>query len=108
MVYLPRLATGAARRVWVLARDLKAQEVLSQDIAVWWGPALFFPEAEELRTEDSLPDLEAQAERLALLQGLGFTVEPAAFHQASARPCHRVWIEEKDSILAKSRPALLN
>ncbi|RYD29894.1 MAG: hypothetical protein EOP86_20870, partial [Verrucomicrobiaceae bacterium] len=63
-------STGAARRVWVLARDLKAQEVLSQDIAVWWGPALFFPEAEELRTEDSLPDLEAQAERLALLQGL--------------------------------------
>lgn len=61
---------GAPRRVWVLARDLKAQEILSQDLATWWGPALFFPEAEELRTEDSLPDLEAQAERLALLQRL--------------------------------------
>jgi len=45
---------------------------------------------------------------VALLQGLGFTVEPAAFHQASARPCHRVWIEENGSILAKGRPALLN
>lgn len=61
---------GAARRVWVLARDLKAQEILSQDLATWWGAATFFPEAEELRTEDSLPDLEAQAERLALLQRL--------------------------------------
>ncbi|MDB6071562.1 MAG: mfd: transcription-repair coupling factor [Verrucomicrobiales bacterium] len=63
------------RRVWVLARDLKAQEILSQDLATWWGVAIFFPEAEELRTEDSLPDLEAQAERLALLQMLA---EPAA------------------------------
>lgn len=63
-------SAGKARRVWVLARDLKAQEVLSQEIATWWGPAVFFPEAEELRTDDSLPDLESQAERLALLQGL--------------------------------------
>ena len=63
-------AAGKPRRVWVLARDLKAQEILSQDLATWWGAAIFFPEAEELRTEDSLPDLEAQAERLALLQRL--------------------------------------
>ncbi len=66
--------SGIPRRVWVLARDLKAQEVLSQDLATWWGPATFFPEAEEVRTEDSLPDLESQAERLALLQRLA---EPA-------------------------------
>ena len=45
---------------------------------------------------------------VSLLQGLGFTVEPAAFHQASERPCHRVWIEADASILAKTRPALLN
>jgi transcription-repair coupling factor (superfamily II helicase) len=66
---------GASRRVWVLARDLKAQEILSQDLATWWGAATFFPEAEELRTEDSLPDLEAQAERLALLQRLAVPAE---------------------------------
>ena len=66
---------GAPRRVWVLARDLKAQEILSQDLATWWGAATFFPEAEELRTEDSLPDLEAQAERLALLQRLAVPAE---------------------------------
>jgi hypothetical protein len=67
-----------------------------------------------------LPEMLASYERLesivdarnlravSLLQGLGFTVEPAAFHQASDRPCHRVWIEADASILAKTRPALLN
>ncbi|CAN5389113.1 hypothetical protein BH10PSE6_BH10PSE6_07450 [soil metagenome] len=44
---------------------------------------------------------------VALLQGLGFTVDPATFHQASDRPCHRVWIEASASILG-TRPALLN
>lgn len=44
---------------------------------------------------------------VGLLQGLGFTVEPAAFHQASDRPCHRVWIEASASTLG-TRPALLN
>lgn len=45
---------------------------------------------------------------VALLRGLGFTVEPAAYHQPSERPCHRVWIEADASALAKGRPALLN
>jgi hypothetical protein len=46
---------------------------------------------------------------VALLQGLGFTVEPAAFHEASGRPCHRVWIEaDAGCLAAKPRPALLN
>ncbi|WP_428668915.1 hypothetical protein [Reyranella sp.] len=45
---------------------------------------------------------------VSLLRGLGFTVEPAAFHPASDRPCHRVWIEADASILAKTRPLLLN
>ena len=46
---------------------------------------------------------------IALLQGLGFTVEPAAFHEATARRCHRVWIEADAGCLAtKARPTLLN
>ena len=45
---------------------------------------------------------------VALLRGLGFTVEPAAFHPASDRPCHRVWIEASAPMLAKTRPVLLN
>ena len=46
---------------------------------------------------------------LALLQGLGFTVEPPSFHEPTGRRCHRVWIEEDASTLgATVRPALLN
>jgi hypothetical protein len=46
---------------------------------------------------------------LALLQGLGFTVEPASFHEPTGRRCHRVWIEDDGSGLgAKARPTLLN
>lgn len=53
--------------------------------------------------------VDAQNQRaIALLQGLGFTVEPAVFHQASDRPCHRVWIEANASIASRMRPALLN
>ena len=46
---------------------------------------------------------------IALLQGLGFTVEPAAFHEATGRRCHRVWIEADAGCLAtKARPTLIN
>ncbi len=46
---------------------------------------------------------------LALLQGLGFTVEPACFHAPTGRHCHRVWIEDGASTLgAQARPTLLN
>ena len=45
---------------------------------------------------------------IALLERLGFTIEPAAFHQASGRPCRCAWIEANNPTLAKPRPALLN
>ncbi len=45
---------------------------------------------------------------VALLQVLGFTVEPAAFHETSGRPCHRVWVEAEGSALTQARPTLLN
>jgi len=38
----------------------------------------------------------------------GFTVEPAAFHGPSGRPCHRVWIEADGGFTTKSRPIFLN
>src|SRR3954468_4673338 len=45
---------------------------------------------------------------LALLQGLGFTVEPPCFHEPTGRRCHRVWIEEDASPLgANARPTRL-
>lgn len=46
---------------------------------------------------------------LSLLEGLGFTVEPPAFHEPTGRRCHRVWIEAGASTLAApSRSTLLN
>jgi hypothetical protein len=42
---------------------------------------------------------------MALLQGLGFTVEPAAFHEATGRRCHRVWIEADAAAWAKAARA---
>jgi hypothetical protein len=54
--------------------------------------------------------VDAQNQRaLALLQGLGFTVEPPAFHESTGRRCHRVWIEADASSLGlPTRPMLLN
>jgi hypothetical protein len=52
--------------------------------------------------------VDAQNHRaLALLQGLGFTVEPPGFHDSTGRRCHRVWIEADASTLCvKARPSL--
>jgi hypothetical protein len=54
--------------------------------------------------------VDAQNQRaLSLLQGLGFTVEPPAFHEGTGRRCHRVWIEaDAASLVVPNRPALLN
>jgi hypothetical protein len=54
--------------------------------------------------------VDAQNHRaLALLKGLGFTAEPATFHSATGRRCHRVWIEADAAFLnVTCRPALLN
>lgn len=54
--------------------------------------------------------VDSQNQRaLSLLEGLGFTVEPPAFHESSGRRCHRVWIEAGASTLAApSRSTLLN
>ena len=60
----------SARRVWVLTHDLRAQETMSHDLSAWWGPTQFFPEREELQIADAVPDVESQAERLAILRGL--------------------------------------
>lgn len=52
---------------------------------------------------ESIVDMQNQR-ALSLLQGLGFTVEPPAFHEPTGRKCHRVWIESD----APTRPTLLN
>jgi transcription-repair coupling factor (superfamily II helicase) len=57
-------------RVWILTKDLRAQENLSNDLQTWFGPTWFFPEQEQDKTIDGLPDQDIQAERLAILQRL--------------------------------------
>ncbi len=64
-----------ARRVWIVTHDLRAQETMSHDLSTWWGDTRFFPEREELQVADAVPDVESQAERLAILRWLA---EPAA------------------------------
>ncbi len=61
-------ATTPARRIWVVAPDLRTQENLGHDLLTWIGPTVFFPEQEQDKSIDGLPDQDVQAERLAILQ----------------------------------------
>ncbi|NLT70204.1 MAG: transcription-repair coupling factor [Verrucomicrobiaceae bacterium] len=54
--------------VWVLAAQVKAQEVLQSELGVWGHEALFLPEYEWAGFEETLPDPESAAERLAVLK----------------------------------------
>jgi transcription-repair coupling factor (superfamily II helicase) len=68
-----RLAQApGSSRLWVLAKDLRTQENVFNELATWWGTheTLFFPEQEINRYVDALPDPEIAAERTRLLQQL--------------------------------------
>ncbi len=54
--------------VWVLCAQVKTQEVLQSEIGVWGHEALFLPEYEWAGFEETLPDPESAAERLAVLK----------------------------------------
>ena len=54
--------------VWVVCPHVKAQEVLQAELGVWGRESLFLPEFEWAGFEESLPDPEAAAERLAVLK----------------------------------------
>ena len=54
--------------VWVLCSQVKAQEVIQSELSVWGREALFLPEYEWAGFEETLPDPEAAAERLAVLK----------------------------------------
>jgi transcription-repair coupling factor (superfamily II helicase) len=57
-------------RVWLIAPDLRAQEALANELATWHGQVIFFPELEQDRSIQGIPDQDVQAERLAILQRL--------------------------------------
>ncbi len=54
--------------VWIACPNVKAQEILHGELAVWGQDALFLPEYEWAGFEETLPDPESAAERLAVLK----------------------------------------
>ena len=56
--------------VWVLCPQVKTQEVMQTELGVWGREALFLPEYEWAGFEETLPDPESAAERLAVLKEL--------------------------------------
>ncbi|MEM7601697.1 MAG: transcription-repair coupling factor, partial [Verrucomicrobiota bacterium] len=56
--------------IWVVCPQVKAQEVMQTELGSWGETALFLPEYEWAGFEESLPDPESAAERLAVLKEL--------------------------------------
>lgn len=56
--------------IWVVCSQVKSQEVMQSELGVWGQEALFLPEYEWAGFEESLPDPESAAERLAVLKEL--------------------------------------
>jgi len=54
--------------VWIACANVKRQEILHNELAVWGQQALFLPEYEWAGFEETLPDPESAAERLAVLK----------------------------------------
>ena len=70
----PFLAALIARqvkgRVWLICENVRMQEALHNELLNWFPEALFFPEWEVAQVVGALPDPEAAAERLAIVQKL--------------------------------------
>jgi len=92
-------------RFWLLTCE--EVETVPSDLAAL--STIVLPEMLTTYTRlESIVDSQNQR-ALSLLQGLGFTVEPPAFHESSGRQCHRVWIEaDAASLVVPHRPTLLN
>ncbi len=56
--------------IWIVCSQVKSQEVMQSELGVWGQEALFLPEYEWAGFEESLPDPESAAERLAVLKEL--------------------------------------
>ncbi|MEQ1853973.1 MAG: hypothetical protein ABMA01_20570, partial [Chthoniobacteraceae bacterium] len=71
------IARSPARRLWLVCPTLAAQEQLHNELIQWFPDALFFPELEIAPVEGALPDPEAAADRVAIVQRLGEKEDPA-------------------------------
>ncbi len=63
-----REAGNVDSTIWVLSPNVKAQEIIQTELAAWGADPLFLPEYEWAGFEESLPDPESAAERLAVLK----------------------------------------
>ncbi len=63
---------GKAGRAWILCDDLRTQERVLNELAIWWHrePLRFFPQLEVIGFGDVLPDPDLLAERLGVLHEL--------------------------------------
>jgi transcription-repair coupling factor (superfamily II helicase) len=57
-----------AKRVWVVASNVRAQERVHNELLNWHPDALFLPELEVALAENAVPDPELAADRLAALE----------------------------------------
>ena len=65
---MARSAKSPTRHLWLACSNVKTQERMHAELAVWGIDALFLPEQDILGFDDALPDPESLAERLSALQ----------------------------------------
>lgn len=66
------------KRIWVLCDDLRIQERIHAELAIWWQdkPLRFFPQLELPTFGEVLPDPDLLAERLTVLHELNEATSP--------------------------------
>ncbi len=64
------IARCVKKRVWFVCQNVRTQEALHNELLHWHPGALFFPELDIAPVEGALPDPEALAERLGVIQKL--------------------------------------
>lgn len=91
----PSSHDGAIGRFWLLTCE--EVEATPDDLAAL--STIVLPEmlASYVQLESIVDAQDRRA--VTLLHGLGFTVEPAFFHETTSRLCHRVWIDADTSAL---------
>jgi transcription-repair coupling factor (superfamily II helicase) len=71
-------------RLWIVCGNTRRQEEIYSELANWFPDAQFFPTVDIAPVEGALPDPEASADRLDLLQRLGQKDGPQVLVLASA------------------------
>ncbi len=64
------IARAVTKRIWIVCPNLRTQEQVHNELIQWHPEALFFPELEVAPVEGALPDPEAVADRLSIVQRL--------------------------------------